>query len=116
MSVIVIGVFTLFLALSMAEVNLSTGYQVLNQSENRLSYYVAESCVEESIYRYERDSTFTGLTMTVDGESTCTSVVSATQITVTVTNGAYSENFTATISSTVNGTVNNVHLTGWKET
>jgi len=116
MSVLVLGIFSLFLALAMAEVNLSTGYQVLNQHEATHSYYAAEVCMEESVLRYERDNTFTGITLAVDGESSCTSTMTATTVTVTVTNGSYTEVFVGTISATVSGTVNNVHLTGWKET
>ncbi len=116
MSVLVIGIFTLFLALAMAEVNLSTGYQVLNQHEATHSYYTAEACMEESVLRYERDNTFTGTTLAVDSETSCTSTMTVTTVTVTVTNGSYTEVFVGTISSTASGTVNNVHLTGWKET
>jgi hypothetical protein len=115
MSVLVIGIFSLFLVLAMAEVNLSTGYQVLNQSEAIHSYYAAEACMEESVLRYERDNTFTGTTLAVDSETSCTSTVTATEVTVTITNGSYSEVFMATISPVVSGTVTNVHLTGWKE-
>jgi hypothetical protein len=115
MSVLVIGVLTLFLALTMAEVNLSTGYQVLNTTENRRSYYAAESCLEESLLRYERDASFTGTTFDVDEDSICTSTISGTQVHVTVTNGSYSESFTGTFSTYINGLVTNVDLTGWKE-
>jgi len=114
-SVLVIGIFTLFLALAMAEVNLSTGYQVLNTTENRHSYYSAEACIEESLLRYERDLSFTGTTIAVDSETSCASTISGSQVNVTVSNGTYSENFTATFSTTVNGLVTNVKLTGWKE-
>lgn len=115
MSVIVIGVLTLFLGLAMAEVNLSTGYQGLNATESNHSYYSAESCVEESLLRYERDASFTGTTIAVDSETSCTSAISGSQITITVSNGTYSETFVGTFSSSVNGTVTNVDLTGWKE-
>lgn len=115
MSVLVIGIFTLFLALAMAEVNLSTGYQVLNQREAQHSYYAAEACVEESFLRYERDPAFTGTTLDVDSESTCTSTLAGGVVTVTVSNGDYEADFEATITTTASGTVTNVHLTGWKE-
>ncbi len=115
MSVLVIGIFTLFLALSMAEVNLSTGYQVLNSTENHHSYYAAEACLEESLLRYERDASFTGASFAVDAETSCTSVLSGSQITVTVSNGDYAEDFVATFSTSVNGLVTNVDLSSWKE-
>lgn len=118
MSLLIVSSITLILVLSMSELNISTSYQQLNQDSQKYSYYLAETCLEETLLRLENDANFTGTTITPDSDSSCT---------ITVTNGApiiinitttyltYTQNFRAEAGISTEGTALNADLSKWEE-
>ncbi|MDP2624779.1 MAG: hypothetical protein Q8P27_01190 [Candidatus Peregrinibacteria bacterium] len=117
-SLLIISAFTLILVVAMSETNISTSYQYLNNSSNKVGYYVAEGCLEETLLRLEQDTTFTGTTIAVDTDTSCVVTVTGTTtrtIDVAVTYLDYTQNFEATASITQAGEANNATLLTWKE-
>lgn len=117
-SILIITAVLMIITVSMAEVNISTGYNYLNNQSNTESYHIAESCLEESIVRLERDNTYTGGTITL-GSSSCTSSISANlpnhTITISVTHGDYTQNYSASTYMLSQGGENNIDLLSWEE-
>lgn len=115
MSVLMVSAFTLLLVLALSELEMSHSYMILNDQESTRSLYAAEACLEDAVYRYELDSTFTGSTLTLDAYTECTSTVLVNQITVLVTDGNYTATYTASLESDAVNLVNNLHLIQWIE-
>ncbi len=115
MSLLIISGFTLLLALALSELNLGRGTIQLHRAESSRELYLAEACLEESIFRYEQDLSFLGTTLTLEDGSTCSSSVNANTITISVSNGAYSEQYQATFSTSTTDSITNVSLETWTE-
>lgn len=110
-----VSAFTLLLVLALSELEISHNYMTLNGQESTRSLYAAEACLEDAVYRYELDSTFTGSTLTLDEYTECTSTVLVNQITVLVTDGNYTATYSASLESDAVNLVNNLHLIQWIE-
>ncbi len=114
-SVLVVCAFSLLMVVSLSELQISRSFVGLNRREASVSLYAAEACLEESLYRLELDPDFTGTELILDGQSTCTSTVSGSQITVLVEDGVYRAEYRADFSTNTVNLVTNFHLVGWQE-
>ena len=110
-----VSAFTLLLVLALSELEISHSYMILNDQESTRSLYGAEACLEDAVFRYELDSSFTGSTLALDEYTECTSTVLGTQITVIVTDGSYTATYTADLELDAVNLVNNLHLIQWIE-
>lgn len=115
MSVLMVSAFTLVLVLALSELSISHSYTILNEQESTRSLYAAEACLEDAVYRYELDSTFTGGSVNLDGQTDCVSTMGVGQITVEVTDGIYSATYLASLEVDAVNLVNNLHLIQWIE-
>lgn len=117
-SLLIISAFTLILAIAMTQTNISTGYRSLNNNSDRIVYYYAESCIEESILRLESDSTFVSETVVFSPEASCVISVSGVgdrTIDISVTYLNYVQNFQGIVSLTQVGEVFNAKLLSWNK-
>lgn len=117
-SILIISAFALLLVLAMSEVNVTRSFNYLNTSTQHESLYAAEACIEEAIIRLEADLTFTDTTLTFDSNKTCTITASGSNpitVNIEMNYDTYTENYSATLSLTQNGSANNLHLTSWQE-
>lgn len=119
-SVLIICAFLLIIVMGMSEARLSTGYQYVDSYSSKISYYDAESCLEETIHRLEMDTSFQGTTLLVPQTgSVCTSTVSGgnniKDIVISDINGNYTQQYSGQISITQNGTANNAVLLKWQK-
>jgi len=114
-SMIIICAVTLLMAITLTEVSISSGYQRMNTTELKTSYYAAESCLEETLIRLEGDPSFSGTALLVQPDLTCQSTVSGSLITITVTNLTYNEIFRGEYNMDSEDLVNNISLEDWKE-
>lgn len=115
MSVLMVSAFTLVLVLALSELQISHSYSILNEQESSRSLYAAEACMEDAVYRYELDSSFTGGSIVIDDQTTCESSISGTTVTVIVTDGVYTSGYQASMNSTTVNLVHNLHLIQWIE-
>lgn len=102
---------------SAATVQLNTARQSQNSTEDRHLFYLAESCLEEAIYRIEQDSGFTSTTLPL-GDGTCEINASGAlliTLDVTVTDNRYTQTYQGTISITEVGIARNASLLTWRE-
>lgn len=112
-SLLVISAFTLILAISIAEVTLSTGEIEMDETESKYAYYLAESCLEEALIRIEADTSFTSTTITM-GNDSCTVTYSNNTISITVTESSgFTQTYQATTSLSTNDLINNIDLVDW---
>ncbi len=116
-SVLVICAITILFTVRMSESNISTMYQYLNNESSQIIYRAAESCLEESILRIEKDISFSGTTLNL-GDATCTSTVSGSDvktISIVINYDSYTQNYSAEASVTTNGSANNIELQKWEK-
>ena len=109
----IISAIIIILVVGMSEVNISTSSQSLNRNSNEIIRYVADACLEESIYRIENDTTYTTESLSFDNDASCDISVSGTYIDINVSYLNYSQNFQAEFSITQIGQANNVNLLKW---
>ncbi|MFA5855431.1 MAG: hypothetical protein WC846_04100 [Candidatus Gracilibacteria bacterium] len=114
-SMIIICAITLLMAVTLSEVTISSGYQRTNTTELKVSYYAAESCLEETLMRLELDPSFSGTSITLQPDLICQSSVSGGIIDIVVDNLDYSEIFRAEYDMDSAELVNNIDLENWKE-
>ena len=117
-SLLLISVISMILVVGASETSISTSYQYLNNSSNKAAYYLAEGCLEEAIIRLESNSDFSGTTIPVDADSSCTVVVSGSStksVTITVNHFDYTQRFQATVILSPEGIINNADLSEWLE-
>jgi len=115
-SLLLVMVISLILVVGMAETSLSTSHQYANNTSDKNAYYGAESCLEEALIRLEADPSYVGSTLTIDGDTACTIVVSGAgplTLAVSVTHLTYTQNFQGQLTLTSSGQANNAQLTHW---
>lgn len=118
MSILIISAFTMFLVLTMSEVNVTRSYNYLNTSTQNESLYGAEGCLEEAIIRLEQDMAFTSGTITYSAEKTCQITVSGTNpltVNIEMSYDDYTQNYSAELNVVEDGEANNIHLSSWQE-
>ena len=119
-TVLVISAIMLTLGLftSAAAINEMMAGFSWDQAERALQ--ITDACVDEAVFRLKSDSSYTGGTLSVNG-GTCTSSVTGSGSTRTVTSTGTLGDFTKKISATatfvtnIAGTANTVDLTHWEE-
>jgi len=112
-SVLIIATMLIIVTVGMSEINTLTAHQYMNTNSNTSTIYLAEGCLEEAISRIEDDIDFSGTTLTMDENSSCTIAVSgaATKtIDISTTFYEYSQNYQAEILITTQGQANNSSL------
>lgn len=118
-SLLVISAMTLVLALGMSEVTISKSYQYFNNHSDKMGYYVAEACLEETLIRLEEDASFSGETLTFDADTNCTISVAGTgatrTVSITTVYLTYTQNFEAEVSLVQAGQATNASLSSWQE-
>jgi len=118
MSILIISAFTMFLVLTMSEVNVTRSYNYLNTSTQNESLYGAEGCLEEAMISLEQDTTFTSGTITYSAEKTCQITVSGTNpltVNIEMSYDDYTQNYSAELNVVEDGEANNIHLSSWQE-
>lgn len=118
-SLLIISAVTLLLVLGMSDANISTAYQNLNAQANKYIYYAAESCAEEAMLRLEDDASFTGTTVNLDEDTSCTISVTdmgaTLDVDIQVTYLTYTQNYSATADLETIGEVRNLGLQSWSK-
>lgn len=117
-SILIISAITIILVVAMSEVNVSTSYQYLNTSSNKIAYYAAEACLEEAIVRTEGDINFSVGSLTIDSDTACTISASGTttkNVIINVTHLSYEQTFQAQLSASQAGESINAELVSWSE-
>lgn len=117
-SLLVIAVVSLLMVLAFAENSISTLEIQYQSQESSRSYYLAESCLEESISRLESDIDFSSGLLSFDSSRTCSIVVTGTNpkiISIVVTVDDLIERFEGVAAYTSSGVVNNFVLSSWTE-
>ncbi len=117
-SVLVICAIMILFTVRMSESNISTMYQYLNNESSQIIYRAAESCLEESILRIEKDTSFSGTTLNL-GDATCVSTVTGSDvktISIVINYNSYTQNYSAEASVTTGGNANNIELQKWEKT
>ena len=117
-SLLIISAFTLILVVSASISGISNYDQSFNFESSKVSYYAAEACLEEALFRTEQSSTFTGTALSLDADTDCTVLVTGSNpktITITVSFLDYIQTFEATVSITQTGQIYNSELLTWKE-
>lgn len=117
-SLLIISAFTLILVVAASVSGMSNYDQSFNFESSKVSYYTAEACLEEALFRTEQNAAFTGTTLAMDADSDCTVAVTGTNpktITVTVNFLNYTQTFQATVSLTQTGQIYNSELLTWEE-
>lgn len=117
-SILLISAITLIAVIGMSEMTISGFSQYANKSSTKISYYLAESCLEEALLRAEDDDSFATTTITLDPDTTCTVTIAGAgpktaEIDVTYLN--YTETFQGEFTINESGQANNVSLSKWKE-
>jgi len=118
MSILIISAFTLFLVLTMSEINVTRSYNYLNTSTQNESLYGAEGCLEEAIIRLEQDPTFASETITYDTNKICEVTATGTNpitVNVEMSYDNYTENYIAELGIIEDGEAHNIHLNSWEE-
>ena len=119
MAVLVIIAATTVIALSVGMSGISEVQSGLYINQGNDTLHFADSCAEEAYYRLKLDSTYTGGTVDLGGNS-CTITVSGGGSTRTITAEAVIGNFTRTITSDVTlesnsgGEASTIDLTQWQ--
>lgn len=116
-STLIISMFILILAVSMAENSISVGYQHVNNAASKFSMNFAEGCFEEALHRIELDTSYSGSTLTFsDGSCEITVSGGSTKtIDITLTYLDYIQNFQGTADVTTLGHATNASLSTWNE-
>ncbi len=117
-SLLIISAFTLILVVAASSSGMSNYEQSFNFESSKTSYYAAEACLEEALFRTEQNSAFTGTTLTFDSDTNCVvTVIGANPKTITVTVNFldYTQTFQATVSITQTGQIYNSELLTWEE-
>ena len=103
---------------SSANIQINTALQGQNSIQDRRLYYVAESCLEEGIYRFEQDASFLGKSLNLAGTECTVSITTGAVNTfdVSVSNNiGYSQSFRGSVTITTVGSARNATLIEWGE-
>ncbi len=117
-SILLVSAITLIAVIGMSEMTISSFSQYANKSSNKISYYLAEACLEEALLRSEDSDNFTTTTITLDADTTCTVNIAGANpktVTIDVTFLNYTETFQGEFTVSESGQANNVNLSKWKE-
>ena len=118
LSVLIISAILMIAVVSNAEVQSNSAKQQLNRFFQESLYYAAEACMEDTMIKLERDSTFAGGTLTVD-DANCDITVNGANpknVIISVSGGNYTQNFSAQVSLETVGLATNSQLLEWEET
>lgn len=117
-TLLVISAFTLILVVGASVAGISNYDQSFNYDSSKISYYMAEACLEEALLRTEADSNFSSTTLTLDADTNCSVTVAGVNpktITVTVNFLDYTQTYQAEVSLTQTGQIYNSELLTWEE-
>jgi hypothetical protein len=117
-SLIIISAFTLILVIAASSAGLSNYDQSFNVESSKISYYMAEACLEEALIRTEGDNTFSSTSLILDADTDCSVAVTGADpktITITVNFLDYTQTFQAEVSLTQTGQIYNSELLTWEE-
>lgn len=114
-STLIISSVIIFIVITMSQIAITGAYKSFNHEAHKITSYAADSCLEESLIRLERDPTFTGDTIDIDADTSCTITINGFQILIDVTYLDFVEDYEGYYTMTTNGLANNTALTEWNE-
>lgn len=117
-SLLLISAFTLLVVISISDANISTGYETLNTTSQKISNYAAEACLEETMIQLETRENFDSGSLPLENESICYITVSGTNpktIEIEVIYDDYTQHFQAEAFIEQVGQIKNATLINWKE-
>ncbi len=114
-SILIISAIIVIIVVSMAEINFLTSKQQVNLISNKISYYGAEACLEESLVRLKNDSNFSEETINLNDEYTCQINVINDTININLVYLNYEKNYEAEFEIIQTNHINNIKLLNWKE-
>ncbi|MBI2463619.1 hypothetical protein HYV57_01545 [Candidatus Peregrinibacteria bacterium] len=117
-SLLIIAGFTLLIVIGISDANISTGYETLNTTSQKISDYAAEACLEEAMIQLETHENFISGSLTLENDSICSIIISGTNpktINIEVRYDNYAQHFQGEASMEQIGQAKNVKLLNWKE-
>lgn len=112
---LIISAVIVFVVVTMSDIAITGSYKSFNHEASKITFYAADSCLEETLIRLERDPAFTSGNITIDSDTDCNITVSGTTISVTVNYLDFTESYQGSYTISSNGLANNADLTSWSE-
>lgn len=114
-SVIVISTVSLSLALTVGLIGISDLQISFDRRLEQRATAAADTCLEEAMYRLKRDSAFTGTSLTMDANTSCTVALSGAGATRTAVSEGAHQNANVTITATLTIATNGSGKGKWVE-
>ncbi len=115
MSVLLISAVILILVVATSESKISSSLHQININANKIVYYSAETCLEETLIRLKEDLSFSSSSVVFEDGHFCSSSVDGGTILIGVVYFGYNKNFMGEFNATQNGEVNYITLSNWTE-
>lgn len=119
-SVLIISAMLLIMVVGMAEAQVSVLYQYQDNMLGKSTFYFAESCLEDTMRSFERNTALTRTAITEGDDKSCEGIISGTGDTrlveITTVEGDYTQHFIGSFSYSLNGTAVNTSLISWEKT
>lgn len=113
--ILIITAILMILVLAMSEANIAAALRQVNVESEKITYYGAEACMEDTMIRLKEDPTFQEGTVNLNEETSCTVNVLNNTATIEIFRGNHERQFEVEFELTSDGHANNIKLLNWEE-